>query len=87
MIYHVISRVFFSAIEEDMTHEFKAHKEMTKLDVSQVKYWRNLEGEYETKVSRRRWPLSKTLCGMLNTGLKVFSKKLVKSKFKKRLSK
>ena len=61
-----------TAVEEDMTHEFKAHREMTKLDVSQVKYWRNLAGEYETKKSiRGRWPLSKTLCGMLNTGLKV----------------
>ena len=59
-----------TAIEEDMTHEFKAHREMTKLDLSQVKYWRNLAGEYEIKVSRRRRPLSKTLCGMLNTGLK-----------------
>ena len=59
-----------TAFEEDMTHEFKAHREMTKLDLSQVKYWRNLAGEYEIKVSRRRWPLSKTLCGMLNTGLK-----------------
>ena len=56
-------------IEEDLTHEFKAHRELTLLDVSTSKYQRTNKGDFQVKPVRARAPLSKTICGMLNTGL------------------
>ena len=57
------------AIEEDVRTEFKGHRDLTKLDISTTKYHKTRNGEFEPKAIRARATLSKTICGMLNTGL------------------
>ncbi len=57
-------------VEEDLTHEFKAHRDLSKLDLSESKYILAKNGGYTLKIPRRRATLSKSICGMLNTGLK-----------------
>ena len=56
-------------VEEDMTHEFKAHRQLSKSDLSSLKYTHGHNGTYTTKVRPARASLSKSICGMLNTGL------------------
>ena len=53
-----------------MTNEFKAHRDLTELDISSSRYHKTINGEYNAKATRARLTLSKTICGMLNTGLK-----------------
>lgn len=57
-------------IEEDLTHEFKAHRDLSDLDLSQSKYTLASDGGFMPKVQRFRATISKHLVGMLNTGLK-----------------
>lgn len=56
-------------VEEDLTHEFKAHRDLSDLDLSEKRYTWGIGG-YTAKAPRYRATLSKSICGMLNTGLK-----------------
>ena len=55
-------------VEEDLTHEFKAHRDLSDLDHSQRFYTWGIGGTWTQKVTRFRATLSKSICGMLNTG-------------------
>ena len=64
-------------VEENLQNEFKAHRDLSKLDLSEKRYRRawTIEGPpkekgWVLKDSRNRAAISKTICGMLNTGLK-----------------
>jgi len=64
-------------VEENLQNEFKAHRDLSKLDLSEMRYRRawTIEGlpkekGWVLKDSRNRAAISKTICGMLNTGLK-----------------
>ena len=57
-------------VEEDLTHEFKAHRDLSKLDLSDLKYSPGIGGSLTPKLQRYRATLSKSICAMLNTGLK-----------------
>lgn len=56
-------------LEEDLTHEFKGHRDLSKLDLNDNKY-KLCGGTWWRKETRFRSPLSKSICAMLNTGLK-----------------
>ena len=56
-------------VEEDLTHEFKGHRDLSDLDYSLKRYTWGVGG-YTSKCPRFRATLSKSICGMLNTGLK-----------------
>ena len=56
-------------VEEDLTHEFKAHRDLSDLDLSEKKYTWGTDG-YTPKCPRFRATISKSICAMLNTGLK-----------------
>ena len=54
---------------EDSVHEFKAHRCFSKRDLSDLTHTFNRDGECKKlKVKYNRTPLSKHICGMLNTG-------------------
>ena len=58
-------------LEEDLTHEFKGHRDLSKLDLSDNMYkFSRFGGGWWRKETRFRSPLSKSICAMLNTGLK-----------------
>jgi len=57
-------------VEEDLTHEFKAHRDLSNTDLSTSKYSKAIGGGITPKLPRSRATLSKAICGMLNTGLK-----------------
>jgi len=60
-------------VEEDLIHEFKGHRDLSKLDLSENRYkkqWGPDGPVWIAKQHRYRSTLSKTICGMLNTGLK-----------------
>ena len=61
-------------IEENLQNEFKAHRDLSKLDLSENRYRRACIDDkgkgWILKDSRNRSAISKTICGMLNTGLK-----------------
>ena len=57
-------------VEEDLVHEFKAHRDLSGLDYSEKNYTYGRDGGWTKKVSRKRRTLSDSICGMLNTGLK-----------------
>ena len=54
-------------VEEDLTHEFKAHRDLSDLDLSDNRFTVGVNGPTE-KAPRCRATLSKSICGMLNTG-------------------
>ena len=54
-------------VEEDLTHEFKAHRDLSDLDLSDNRFTVGINGPTE-KAPRCRATLSKSICGMLNTG-------------------
>jgi len=45
-------------VEEDLTHEFKAHRDLSKLDYSEMKVTPARNGGFTEKVKRYRLPLS-----------------------------
>ena len=57
-------------VEEDLTHEFKAHRDLSDLDISVYKYTFGINGSWTPKCPRFRSTISKSICAMLNTGLK-----------------
>ena len=57
-------------IDEDLTNEFKAHRDLSDVDYSDMKYTPARGGGYCTKIVRKRASISKSICAMLNTGLK-----------------
>jgi hypothetical protein len=56
-------------VEEDLTHEFKAHRQLSNIDLSTCKYTRSIDGGLWPKLPMRRASLSLSIGGMLNTGL------------------
>jgi hypothetical protein len=57
------------SVEEDLTHEFKGHRCLSSMDLSDKTHTLDRNGnECVPKVKYARRPLSAYLCGMLNTG-------------------
>ena len=61
-------------VDEDLTHEFKGHRDLSKIDLAEnQKYFRGANGVVfqKPKIMRKaRATISKSICSMLNTGLK-----------------
>ena len=56
--------------EEDLKHEFKAHRQLSDGDLSYLAMTKGRNGELNIeKAQKRRKSLSPYICGMLNTGL------------------
>ena len=60
-------------MEEDLTHEFKGHRDLSKLDLAENQsYFRGANGVVfqKPKIMRKaRATISKSICSMLNTGV------------------
>ena len=54
--------------EEDLTHEFKGHRDLSEIDYSKLGFRYKLHGGWIPKTQRFRKPLSENICGMLNSG-------------------
>ena len=60
-------------MEEDLTHEFKGHRDLSKLHLSENPRYTTTNGVVAQKpkvMQRARATISKSICSMLNTGLK-----------------
>ena len=61
-------------VEEDLTHEFKGHRDLSKLDLAEnQRYFKGANGVVfqKPKIMRKaRATISKSICSMVNTGLK-----------------
>jgi len=55
-------------IEESHVFELKAHRQLSDTDLSKRLFSPTLDGGWEPKLPKQRRSLSRTFCGMLNTG-------------------
>ena len=69
-MYYYVRHSQLDGIEEDLKTEFKAHRELSNVDLSDCRYVPASNGGFTNKLPRRRKAISDSICGMLNTGLK-----------------
>jgi len=69
-MYYYVRHSLLDGIEEDLKTEFKAHRDLSNVDLSDCKYVPASNGGFTNKLPRRRKAISDSICGMLNTGLK-----------------
>lgn len=56
-------------VDEDLKNEFKAHRQLSDLDLSTKKLTFARNGDYTPKIVSARRSISRYICGMLNTDL------------------
>ena len=69
-MYCYVRHSLLDGIEEDLKTEFKAHRDLSNVDLSDCRYVPASNGGFTNKLPRRRKAISDSICGMLNTGLK-----------------